>query len=55
MKTSSDPSKQIPTKTEDIIKTEETFLTKDMNQLSLQNGYLQDNEQQYNPFLESGN
>ena len=38
----SDASRQVPTKTEDIIKTVETFLTEERNNMEIQHDYLQD-------------
>ena len=41
-KTFSDASRQVPTKTEAIIKTEETFLTEEFHSMKIQHEYLQD-------------
>ena len=59
-KTVSDASRQVPTKTEDIIKTRETFLTEEFNNIEIQYEYLQDtlqSEHEYpiNPFRDSMN
>ena len=52
-KTFSDASRQIPTKVEDVIvKTEETYLTEEMNQISFQENHGQ-TEQEYYPFRDS--
>ena len=49
-KTFSDASRQIPIKVEDVIvKTEETYLTEEMNQISFQENHGQ-TEQEYYPF-----
>ena len=47
-KTFSDASRNIPTKTEEVIKTEDTFLTEDINNMTLQEDVSID--QEYNPF-----
>ena len=57
-KTFSDASKQITTKSEDIIKTEEAFMVKEINHLSFQGSYHQNVlhlENQYNPFRDTPN
>ena len=50
--------RQVPTKTEDIIKIEKTFLTEEFNNMENQHDYLQDaspSEHEYNPFRDSMN
>ena len=57
-KTFSDASRQVLTKTEDIIKTKETFLTEEFNNMEIQHDYLQDalpSEHEYNLFRDSIN
>ena len=47
-KTFSDASRHIPRKNEEVIKAEDTFLTKDFCQISIEQGF--NTEQEYNPF-----
>ena len=47
-KTISDASRRIPTKNEEVIKAEDTFLAEDFNQMSIEEGF--NTEQEYNPF-----
>ena len=47
-KTFSDASRHIPTKNEEVIKAEDTFLTEDFCQISIEDGF--NTEQEYNPF-----
>ena len=47
-KTFSDASRHIPTKNEEVIKAEDTFLTEDFNQMSIEEGF--NTEQENNPF-----
>ena len=47
-KTFSDASRHIPTKNEEVIKAEDTFLTEDFCQISIEEGF--NTEQEYNPF-----
>ena len=52
-KTFSDASRQIPTKSDEIIKTEEAFMAEEINHLSFQESYYQNElplENEYNPF-----
>ena len=57
-KTVSDTSRQIPTKSEDINKAEEAFMAKEINNLSFQDPYHQNElliENEYNPFRDTPN
>ena len=57
-KTFSDALRQVPIKTEDIIKTKETFLAEEFNNIKIQHEYLQDtlhSEHECNPFRDSLN
>ena len=57
-KTFSDASRQVPTKTEDIIKTEKTFLAEEFYNMEIQHEYLQDtlpSKHENNPFRDSAN
>ena len=48
-KTFSDASRHIPTKNEKVIKVEDTFLTEDINQMTIEEGS-NNTQQEYNPF-----
>ena len=55
-KTFNDALRQVPIKTEDIIKTKETFLAEEFNNIKIQHEYLQDtlhSEHECNPFRDS--
>ena len=57
-KTFSDVSKQIPTKSDEIIKMEEAFMAEEINHLSFQESYHQNElplENEYNPFRDIPN
>ena len=57
-KSISDASRQVPTKIEDIIKTEDTFLAEEFSNMEIQREYPQDtlpSEREYNPFRDSMN
>ena len=57
-KTFSDASRQIPTKSEDIIKTKLAFMADEINHLSFQDSYHQNElplENEYNPFRDTPN
>ena len=57
-KTFSDAWRWVPTKTEDIIKTEETFLAQEFNNMEIQHEYQQDtlpSEHEYKSFRDSMN
>ena len=57
-KTFRDASRQVPTKTEDIIKTGETFLPEEFSNMEIQHEYPQDtlpSKYEYNPFRDSMN
>ena len=47
-KTFSDASRHIPTKDEELINAEDTFLTEDFNQMAIEEGF--NTQQEYNPF-----